>query len=48
MCGVQFKDWIRAKGLMFMLGLIITIGQLSMANSVHWYGRVLGERMVML
>ena len=31
----------RSTDLMFMLGLIETIDQLAMANSVRWYGHVL-------
>ena len=31
----------KSSDLMFMLGLNETIDQLSMANSVHWYGNVL-------
>ena len=42
MCGVQLKDIEGAKDLMLMLGLSETMYQLTMANSVHWYGRVLG------
>ena len=41
MCGVQLKDRKRSTDLMFMLGLKETMGQLAMANSVHWYGHVL-------
>ena len=40
-CGVQLKDRKRSTDLMFMLGLNETIDQLSMANSVRWYGHVL-------
>ena len=43
MCGVQLKD--RAKVLTLMLGLSETLDQLSMVNSVRWYGHVLrGEK----
>ena len=38
MCGVQLKDRKKLTYLMFMLGLRETIDQLSMANSVCWYG----------
>ena len=41
MCGVQLKDRERSTDLMFMLGLKETMDQLTMANSVHWYGDVL-------
>ena len=41
MSGVQLKDKKRSNDLMFMLGLIETIDQLAMENSVHWYGHVL-------
>ena len=41
MCGVQLKDRKRSTYLMFMLGLMETIDQLTMANSVHWYCHVL-------
>ena len=40
MCGVQLKDRKRANDL--MLGLNDTIDWLAMANSVCWYGDVLG------
>ena len=40
MCGVELKDRKRSTHLMFMLGLHETIDQLSMANSVQWYGHV--------
>ena len=43
MCGVQFKDRKRSTDLMFILGLNETIDQLAMANSVRWYGHVLGR-----
>ena len=39
MCGVQLKDRIRFKDLMF--GLKEAIDQLAIANSVCWYGHVL-------
>ena len=39
MCEVQLKDRIRPKDL--MLGLNGSMDQLTMANSVHWYGHVL-------
>ena len=38
MCGVHLKDRRRSTDLLFMPGLRETIDQLSMANSVHWYG----------
>ena len=41
MCGVQRKDARRSTDLMVMLGLIETMDQLAMANSVRWYGHVL-------
>ena len=41
MCGVQLKDRKRSTDLMFMLCLKETIDQLTMANSVHWYGHIL-------
>ena len=41
MCGVQLKDKKRCMDLMLMLGLNETVDQLSMANSVRWYGHVL-------
>ena len=41
MCGVQLKDRRRSTDLMLMLGLIETIDQFAMANSVRWYGHVL-------
>ena len=48
MCGVRLKDRKRFTDLMFMLGLNDTIDQLTMTNSVHWYGHVLRrERVVM-
>ena len=39
MCCVQLKDRKISKDL--MLGLDVSIGQLTMANSIHWYGCVL-------
>ena len=41
MCGVQLKNRKRSTNLMFMLALSETIDQLSMTNSVRWYGHVL-------
>ena len=41
MCGVRLKDRKRSTDLVFMLGLKETFDQLSMANSVRWYGHVL-------
>ena len=41
MCGVQLKDKKRSTDLMFMLSLNETIDQLTMANSVRWYGHVM-------
>ena len=41
MCGVQLKDRKRSTDLMSMLSLKETVDQLSMANSVRWYGYVL-------
>ena len=42
MCGSQLKN-IRARNLMLMLGLNETKDQLTMANSVHWYGHMLSR-----
>ena len=39
MCGIRLKDGKRSKEL--MLGLNEAIDQLSMVNSVCWYGHVL-------
>ena len=41
MCGVQLKDSKRSMDLMFILGLNETIDQLTVTNSVRWYGHVL-------
>ena len=41
MYGVQLKDRKRSKDLMFMLGLMETMEQLPMANSVRMYVHVL-------
>ena len=41
MCGVQLEDRKISTYLMFVLGLSETIGQLAMANSVHWLAHVL-------
>ena len=41
MCGVQLTDRKRSKKLMFMMGLMETMYQLAMVNSVRWYGRLL-------
>ena len=41
MCGVQLIDRKVLLHMMFMLGMIETIDQFAMANSVHWYGHVL-------
>ena len=38
---VQLEDRKRLKDLMMMLGLNETMDQLTMANSVRWYGRIL-------
>ena len=42
---IFYKGWLeeqkRFMDLMFMLGLIETIGQLAMASRVHWYDHVL-------
>ena len=43
MCGVQLKDKKISTNYMFMLDLKETIDQLVMANSVCWYGHVLGR-----
>ena len=43
MCGAHLKDRKRAKDLMLMLGLSKTIDQLSIENSVCWYGHVLSR-----
>ena len=40
-CGVQLKDRKSSKDLILMMGLNETIDQLTMTNSVHWYGHVL-------
>ena len=40
-CGVWLNDRKRDKDLMLMLSLNESIEQLSMANSVNWYGHVL-------
>ena len=37
----ELKDRSRPKDLMLLLGLNETMDQLTMANSVHWYGHVL-------
>ena len=42
-CGVQLNDIKRSTCLMLMLGLNESIDQFAMANSVHWYGHVLGR-----
>ena len=47
-CGVQLKDRKRSMDLMFMLGLNETMEQLTIANSVRWYGHCRGERMVIV
>ena len=41
MCGVQLKQRKRCKDLMLILGFIEANDQLTMANSVSWYGHVL-------
>ena len=41
MCGVQLRDRKRSMHLMFVLGLMETMDQMAMANSVCWYGQVL-------
>ena len=43
MVRAQLKDRKRSTDLMFMLCLSKTIDQLTMANSVRWYGHVLRE-----
>ena len=40
-CRVQLKDVKTAVDLMLMLGLNEGVDQLSMADSVRWYGHVL-------
>ena len=40
-CGVQLKGREISTDLMFIQGLIETIDQLAMANSVCWHGHVL-------
>ena len=40
-CGVQVKDRKRSTDLMFMLSSNDTMDQLTMANSVRWYGHML-------
>ena len=41
MCEVQLKDRKRSMYLMFMLDLNEPMDQLSVVNSVRWYGHVL-------
>ena len=41
MCGVQLKNRKRSNDLTLMLSLNETKEQLTMANSVRWYGHVL-------
>ena len=41
MCQVQLKHRKRAKDFMLISGLKETIGQLTFASSVHWYGHEL-------
>ena len=41
MCGVLIKDRRKSIYLIFMLELNINIDQLTMVNSVHWYGHVM-------
>ena len=41
MCGLQLNNRKRSTDLIFMVGLIETVGQLAMADSVCWYGHVL-------
>ena len=41
MCGVQLKDRKISTHLMFMFDFSEAIDQLTMANSVRWYGHVL-------
>ena len=43
MCGVQLENRKRSTYLMFVLGLSETKDKLAMANSVRWYGHVLGR-----
>ena len=47
MQGVQLRDRKRSTYLMVMLGLSEAKDQLSMANSVCWYGHVLRREDVM-
>ena len=42
MCGVQVKDIKIYMDLMIML-VLNEIDRLAMANSVHWYGHVMGK-----
>ena len=41
MCGVQLKDWNRAKGVTLLLVLNETVDWLATVHCVHWYGHVL-------
>ena len=43
MCGVQLKGRKGSMELMFMLGLNETMDQLSIVNSVRWYGHILSR-----
>ena len=40
MCEVQLNDLKRVKDMMLILGLNEAVDQLTMANSVRWYGHV--------
>ena len=46
LCGVEYKDIIRAIDLMLMSGLSDTLDQLAMASSVHSHGMCRGWRVV--
>ena len=41
MCGVHLDGRKRVMDLMLKMGFNKIVGQLAMANSVHWYGHVL-------
>ena len=47
MCGVLLKDGKICKDLILMLGLIESMNQLAIENSVHWYGDVLRMKIVL-
>ena len=47
MSGVQIKDRKRSKDLILVMDLNETIDQLTITNSLCWYGRVLRGRVIM-